>query len=47
MAGERSFFFDGDDKLYNSSDFAQLFDMFFWDWGRKRLYGRVEYGTVD
>lgn len=29
MAGERSFFFDGDDKLYNSSDFAQLFDMFF------------------
>ena len=28
MAGERSFF-DGDDKLYNSSDFAQLFDMFF------------------
>ncbi|OJE45033.1 structural protein [Bacillus proteolyticus] len=29
MAGERSFFFDGEDKLYNSNDFAQLFDMFF------------------
>ncbi|ONG85129.1 structural protein [Bacillus cereus] len=29
MAGERSFFFDGEDKLYNSQDFAQLFDMFF------------------
>lgn len=26
---ERSFFFDGEDKLYNSQDFAQLFDMFF------------------
>ncbi|MEW4234701.1 structural protein [Bacillus thuringiensis] len=26
---ERSFFFDGEDKLYSSQDFAQLFDMFF------------------
>nr|WP_088328060.1 structural protein [Bacillus cereus] len=26
---ERSFFFDGEDKVYSSQDFAQLFDMFF------------------
>ena len=27
--GRAFFFFDGEDKLYNSQDFAQLFDMFF------------------